>query len=130
MKILILALAAIFGMTIITPAQKPTNITLRHNQQKSAGSTGLTIKFVSVVEDSRCPEGVQCVWAGNAKIQVKVTNARGSEILTMNTGAGPKGDQYGGYAINLINLEPGKPQHGKLPASRYTATFSITRLTR
>lgn len=30
------------------------------------------VTFVEVVEDSRCPEGVECVWAGRAQIRVEV----------------------------------------------------------
>ena len=33
---------------------------------------GHTVRFVEVVEDSRCPEGVACVWEGRAKIRVEV----------------------------------------------------------
>ena len=31
-----------------------------------------TVRFVEIVEDSRCPEGVECVWAGRAQIRVEV----------------------------------------------------------
>jgi len=31
-----------------------------------------TVTFVEVVEDSRCPEGTDCVWAGRAQIRVEV----------------------------------------------------------
>lgn len=34
---------------------------------------GLTIEFVKVLEDSRCPKDVQCVWAGQAKVKVAVS---------------------------------------------------------
>lgn len=30
------------------------------------------IKFKKVIEDSRCPKDVQCVWAGEAKVLVEV----------------------------------------------------------
>jgi len=30
------------------------------------------IKFVEVVTDSRCPKGVSCVWAGEAKVLVDI----------------------------------------------------------
>jgi hypothetical protein len=30
------------------------------------------LKFVKVLEDSRCPKGVTCIWAGRAKVQVEV----------------------------------------------------------
>jgi len=34
---------------------------------------GVSIKFTEVMEDSRCPTGVQCVWAGRIKIKAEVS---------------------------------------------------------
>ncbi len=33
------------------------------------------IKFVEVLEDSRCPKNVTCVWAGRARVLVEVTES-------------------------------------------------------
>jgi hypothetical protein len=33
---------------------------------------GTAIKFVEVTNDSRCPKGVQCIWAGEAKCQLSI----------------------------------------------------------
>jgi len=135
MKSLILTLVAIFAMTSIatpaTAAQKPETVTVKAGKQRSASKSKLKIKFVSVVEDSRCPENVQCVWAGNAKIKVTVTSARGSETFEMNTGMGPQGNQFDGWAINLESLTP-TPRAGSKPisAKAYVAKFTITRLQR
>lgn len=35
----------------------------------------IDIKFVEVVTDSRCPKGVSCVWAGEAKVLVDIYKA-------------------------------------------------------
>jgi len=113
---------------MIVPAQKPGTVTLRPGQQKKAGGGTITIKFVSVVEDSRCPPQSACVWAGNAKIQVLIYDRHGKETVTMNTNTGNHGDQYGGWAINLVSLTP--KQSGGIKQSGYRATFSISRLTR
>lgn len=34
---------------------------------------GISIKFVEVLEDSRCPKSVQCILAGRARVKVLVT---------------------------------------------------------
>jgi len=34
---------------------------------------GVSIKFLEVVEDSRCPEGVECIWAGRVIVKAEVT---------------------------------------------------------
>ena len=44
-----------------------------------------TVKFVKVLEDSRCPSDVTCIWAGQAKLLVEVTekgkDAKEMELL-------------------------------------------------
>lgn len=32
-----------------------------------------TIKFVEVLEDSRCPENTTCIWAGRARVLVEIS---------------------------------------------------------
>ncbi|MFT5891354.1 MAG: hypothetical protein ACI9Y7_001455, partial [Dokdonia sp.] len=32
----------------------------------------IKVTFLEVLEDSRCPKGVSCVWAGQAKIKVRI----------------------------------------------------------
>lgn len=39
---------------------------------------GVSLKFLKVIEDSRCPKDVTCVWAGQAKVLVEV-NSTGKE---------------------------------------------------
>src|SRR5512141_1108328 len=40
-------------------------------------SDNVSITFVGVSEDSRCPSGVQCAWAGQAVVQIKVSPTGG-----------------------------------------------------
>ena len=126
-----LILTLLFGTVTTAQAQKSQTLEVRVNQQKSLARNNLKIKFVSLIEDSRCPEGVRCVWAGNAKIQVRITDSRGrSETFEMNTNMGAKGASFGGYAVNLINLEPQLRANVRINRNAYTATFSINKLTR
>ena len=65
------------------------DFTLRKGQRVTLkGSRVLAIKFVAVESDSRCPKDVNCVWAGNAAVQVQVSTGRRSKTLTLNTRPG------------------------------------------
>ena len=131
MKRMLLTLLVIAGLSAVALARNPEIVSLRVGQQKNAGKGAVTVKFLSVEEDSRCPDGAQCVWAGNAKIKVKIGFAGGdSKIVEMNTSMGPKGDQLSGWAINLTSLTPKPSTSAKMAAPRYTATFSISKLSR
>ena len=37
-----------------------------------SGKSVTKVKFAEVLEDSRCPEGVDCLWAGNARIALEL----------------------------------------------------------
>jgi hypothetical protein len=126
-----LILMLLFGSVVTAQAQRTQTLKVRVNQQKSLARNNLTIKFVSLVEDSRCAEGLRCVWAGNAKIRVKITDSLGkSEIFEMNTNLGAKGAAFGSYAVNLISLEPRLRANVRINRNAYTATFSVVRLSR
>ena len=47
-------------------AQKSSN----EINQKLDSKSGKEIVLVKVIDDSRCPEGVQCIWAGEVTIEV------------------------------------------------------------
>ncbi len=133
MKILIftLLITFAFGAVIITQAQDEHNrLKVLFGSQKTFTKDKIKVKFLSLVEDSRCPEGVNCIWAGNAKIVVEISDKRQKEKFEINTNLGPKGATFGGYAINLTDLSPAPKQGKTTDKKSYIATFEISRLTR
>jgi len=132
MKTAFLTLFAIIGLATIGMAQQTETLTIKRGQQKKAADSGITLKFVSVLEDSRCPTDVNCIWEGNAKIEVIISDKNGgSKKSVMNTtSGGPLGDQHNGWAIYLTSLTP-LPKGTKATKQKsYVATFNITRLFR
>jgi hypothetical protein len=75
-------------------------------QTASIGTEGLKIKFVGVSGDSRCPQGVTCVWAGEATCQTIVTlnNAKTNLNLTVS-GSSLSQTEFQNYKF-VYNLEP------------------------
>ena len=131
MKIFILTLIAMLSITVFAAAKTTENVTVKAGQQKSAKRSKLKIKFESVVEDSRCPIGTNCIWAGNAKIKITVTSSQlGAKSFEINTTMGPQGDQYDGWAIKLDSLTPSPTVNGKIDPKKYIAKFTVTRLQR
>src|SRR6185369_440519 len=64
---------------------------LKIGQKARIKGEGLAISFGSVAEDSRCPEGVDCIWAGNGKIIVKLSKPNGdSTSIELNTNMKPQ----------------------------------------
>jgi len=131
MKTMFLTFLAILAIGAVALARNPETIVLKSGQQKPAAKGEITVKFVSVTEDSRCPADANCIWAGNATVQVKITSRNGgSKMSVMNTTTGPTGDQFNGWAIYLTSLTPSPNSRKALDPKKYVATFEIKRLTR
>ena len=67
--------------------------TLMLRPGQSAQAKGLTVEFVRVKEDSRCPQSVACVWAGQVVVELKVSGPDAPpatlELKLMGTGVPP-----------------------------------------
>ena len=91
---------------------------------------GLRLKFREVSEDSRCPVGVVCMWAGNAEVMLEV-GARGAKrTLKLNTNASLQkaGEgSYRRYKIKLVELNPRPSSERKIAAGEYTATLLVVK---
>ncbi|HYJ45315.1 MAG TPA: hypothetical protein VEV81_01790 [Pyrinomonadaceae bacterium] len=107
------------------------NFDLRVGQTVSIEGTRLKVGFQSVVEDSRCPEDVTCVWAGNAKISLsvnKVGRPRGATVINLNSGLNPKHISYQGYDIKLVGVKPPRNSKTKIGQGDYVITLIVTKI--
>jgi len=114
-SIAILVLFPLSGCTRPAVEQVTLNTEFSLAVEQSVTVTGedLSIKFVEVVSDSRCPTGATCIWAGEASSLIEIT-ASGSTISKVLTQPGltsPPKDTVAGYEITF-DLLP-YPQLGK-----------------
>ena len=108
------------------------NFALRIGQEVLVADQKLSVKFVSVPEDSRCPKGVTCIWAGNVRVQLQVTKAKSKPVkieLSLNPRDFPDGEaaDCGDYKIKLVRVDPYPVADQQLKPGDYTATLSISR---
>ena len=125
-----LLFAFVFGaLAAAAPAQTVSQVKVRVNQQKALARQNLKIRFVTLVEDSRCPVDTNCVWAGNAKIEIRVTGRRGqTRVFELNTGAGPQSVTFAGYEIKLEDLDPRPATNVRINRNAYTATLAVRKI--
>lgn len=74
---------------------------------------GVSIKFMEVLEDSRCPEGVTCIWAGRARVKVSVISDGKTEEKILTFGEVRPGEEKNTnlfsstkFSINGLALNP------------------------
>lgn len=74
------------------------------------------------VDDSRCPRGVVCVWAGDAVAHLTVRGGEKPEAVTLSLQSGDEPVTVRGVRLRLTGVEP-YPQHDKtLDPKDYRAT--------
>ena len=119
-----LAAALLVGLTSVfaTPLAPPEPIALGTPFVLTVGASAKLVNwsltFVRVVSDSRCPPKVQCVWAGDAIIELRVTRDRVSRNLTLHTGLEPRSATALRQRVTLVGL-------GAKPAK--VATFKVSK---
>jgi hypothetical protein len=70
MKNIILIVTVIYSISFY--AQTEIKITTK----KCIPKKGYYLQLKNVWDDSRCPEGVNCVWAGEVSVSIKVYNEK------------------------------------------------------
>jgi hypothetical protein len=116
-------------------AAQPFEIDLdvQYGQTVTLESGTLLLTFVSVDEDSRCPEDVDCIWQGQARtIFHVVTNGQDQGDVTLSMLAGvPAGGAsavgVGPYELRLDALAPYPRAAKSTPTEQYVATVHVKR---
>jgi len=87
--------------------------TLAIGQSATITGEDMEIRFVKVIGDSRCPQGVECFWAGEASSQINMTYAGTTyeKVLTQSGASTTAQTDFGNYTITF-DLKP-YPQAGK-----------------
>lgn len=110
-------------------AQTPEKLSLRQGQQKAIPASRIIVKFVSVIEDSRCPQGVTCIWAGVARIKLQLRKkGKPAQEFELNTNQMDKAITYEGYEIKLAALSPYPKSSTAIKPAVYSATLTKTKL--
>lgn len=91
----------------------------------------LKVRFLNVSNDSRCPIGVQCPWAGQATVVIRVEkndSALGDFSLILNAASQEQtAIRVDNYSIKLLDLTPHPKQNQQIKLSEYIATLLVSR---
>jgi len=132
---LLVALGSGVGAMAKTGARARKKVMLDKSFVLSMGQEVLTadgklkIKFMSVPEDSRCPKGVNCIWAGSARVMLHVSKTTGKPVkLELNTNAANTAEgSYGLYQIKLVEVAPYPVDGQTIEPRSYEATLVVSK---
>ena len=104
MRYLIIILLIAFSAPISAQDEENTSpvIAIRIPVGETVTIKGYEIKFDAVVEDSRCPTNVECIWAGRAKVSLIISGDAEVEWIFGETLPGEISDKYIQFSDELL----------------------------
>jgi len=87
----------------------------------------IKITFMELIEDSRCPTGVQCVWAGQARVALLVEKGSDTARFDISTSEDNNKKNFQKYEIILLRVDP-YPESAGTPVSliNYSAALVVS----
>lgn len=109
-------------------AEPGASVDLKVGERVRVAGGTLEIGFEAVLDDSRCPKGQVCVWAGDATVRLAL--ARDGSTKTVDVALSGKtatslGD--GDLAVRLVRLSPVPLAAAKIAPGDYRATLELRR---
>lgn len=118
----------LFGGFMEVSAQASETARVQINHEKRLAKSKIRIRFLELIEDSRCPRDVQCIHAGNAKIKVRASLNGRSQELELDTNGANKTTTIGRYELKLVGLTPEPRSNIRINRNGYVATISVARI--
>jgi hypothetical protein len=91
-------------------------------------SEDLAITFRDVLEDSRCPVDVQCVWAGHAKVALELSQSgKARQTVELSSNLEPREAIYEGFRVRFEGLLPQPRSHQPIRRGDYRLSLSVSK---
>jgi len=109
-------------------AQKTQSVTAGSQVTLSPGATvsvtgaSLMVRFVSVTEDSRCPVDTACIWAGEVRVLLAITDRGKASQSEVTQGGSVVASEY---RVTLVRVEPLPTSTARTAPADYRATLKI-----
>ena len=126
-KILItFAIVFVFFSAAATETRADESVTIRLGKRVIIDHGLLKMRFISVVEDSRCPMNARCVWAGMARIKLEIVKGRSkARTIVLSSDEPAKEAGFYGYSFQLSDLKPHKGDPNIDPRSAKRAVVHV-----
>jgi hypothetical protein len=104
----------------------PREVSLNYGDTVVLEESVLRLSFGEVLEDSRCPLDVTCVWAGNGRVAIGIAAGMGpTHSLILNTGLEPRSVVWSGIRISLLSLSPSPYEGTVIAAEDYAVRLKL-----
>lgn len=112
----------------IVEAELAIEFELAINQTALIQSEGLSVLFLNVTEDSRCPVDVTCIQSGKATIVLGLSrNDQSPEEMILSTSLEENEAPFDPYVVRLVGVEPAPISTLNIDISDYRIRLLISR---
>ncbi len=138
MNTAILILASLCGTLAMAAGGRPAAprlepgaaVTLGVGEEAASRDGRVAVTFVAVSEDSRCPEGVQCIWAGNARVLLRIREDGNTREAALCSNAEPRQVRADGLTLRFVALEPHPRKDTAIDPATYRLTIAVAQAER
>jgi hypothetical protein len=102
-------------------------VVLGPGQSAPIAAAAISLRFLGVGSDSRCPADASCVQAGSARVDVQVTFVTGGAQIVGFETADPQPVRFGSLTLTLVQLTPYPAGPQPINPADYRATLRVTR---
>lgn len=102
------------------PSDSDTIVTLRLGE--SGTRQGVTLTPTKLISDSRCPNDVECIWAGKVEVRTDIVTAMGTSTNTFEIATTITTE---GETVTLIAVEPYPSAGEPISPTDYRFTFEV-----
>lgn len=125
----------LLGVVLISCASKKSqvekdlspnvNVVVQYGAQNSV-SSNVMIAFEKIIQDSRCPKDVTCIWEGDAEVGLALVLGTAIHRFTLHTNRGFAMDTtIKGKHIRMVSLEPYPVSTSEIKTEDYRVVLQV-----
>ncbi len=108
-----------------SPPKLGEEFELAVHQTAQISAENISVTFQGVLEDSRCPVDVTCIWAGLAKVSLQVSVSGQERELSLSTSPPENSAVFENYTFWLISVRPVPRSDQNIHSSAYFVTVRV-----
>lgn len=112
----------------VVPDKFGKELTLKIGESVTIKPSELVVTFSEVVEDSRCPTGVDCFWEGQAIVQLMVNESDMAVVIMRAGKENLTKDTLNGLVYTLLAVNPYPNGVLPIPTEEYKIELTVKEL--
>ncbi len=108
-----------------SPPKVGEEFELAVHQTAQMRADNISVTFQEVLEDSRCPVDVTCIWAGLAKVSLQVAVSGQEREISLSTSPPEDSAVFENYTFWLISVRPVPRSDQNIDSSAYFVTVRV-----